>query len=527
MVPLEKGAMLRIALVYPNRYAVGMASLGFQTVYRIWNEQPGVRCERAFATEGPAGEDIRTLESDEPLRRFDIVGFSVSFELDIPNVIRALLTSRIPLLATDRTDKDPFILVGGAVASLNPSPLLPFIDGLQAGEGEDLLQRIAEVFTGQKRSSQRREKILVALSELEGIFIPSMQSRVKRHVLASLEEFSTYTPIVSPFSHFKNMFVVETGRGCTRGCFFCAGQKISFPYRFRSVESVAQAVADYNPGAARIGLEGVGISDYPGLEDLCRHLLDEGYRLSFSSLRPDRVTREFVGIIERSGIKTFTMAPEAGTERLRGCIGKGIMDDVLMRSCRLLSETGVETLKLYFLIGLPGERDEDVDAMVRLVKAMAEAFRVKGRKKTVRVSVNAFVPKPFTEFQWAPMSGSQELSSKRRRIQDGLHGVKGVVISKKSVKEELFQGVLSLGDAQAGLAVADMVRKARPWKQALKEKEIDVNHLLHRARGKDERFSWEFIDATVPREKLWERYQSYPIHEQNHSVRSDRYEWQF
>jgi len=505
---LNENASVRIALVYPNNYGVGMANLGFQTVYRFFNEHPEVRCERAFV-QCFSNSEIRTLESKERLDRFDVIGFSLSFEIDIRNLICCLRKSNITLLAEYRREKEPLVLVGGAVASINPSPLLSFVDGLLIGEGEDLFQQIADVLFSSLYNKICREEKLLALSKIDGVFVPKFCSRAKRHIISSLEAYPIYTPIVTPLSHFANMFVVEVGRGCTRGCFFCAAQKVYYPLRFHSAKSILEIAEEKNPGARRVGLEGAGLSDYPGLETLCEALIEKGYEVSFSSIRADRVTPELVKILNKGGVRSFAMAPEAGSELLRKRIGKGISDDTLERVTYLLGDSSIQTLKLYFLIGLPGETIKDVKAIVKLVKRLSDIFVKKGRKRRIRLSVNAFIPKPFTEFQWAPMASLKELTEKRKYLKQALSSYREVFILPKSSREEILQGLLSLGDMNIGLAMMDAVKNEISWKRALKEREIDIEAILHRQRAFNDTMPWDFIDYKIPKEKLWKRYMKF------------------
>ena len=508
-VPQKGGASVRIALVYPNSYGVGMANLGFQTVYRIFNDHPNVRCERAFVFESPFDHEVRTLESKERLARFDVIGFSLSFELDLVNIIRCLLMAGIPTLAGDRTERDPLVIFGGAVAGLNPSPLLPYLDGLLVGEGEGIFHLMSDVFhrSGKKRNS--REAKLRALAEIDGVFVPTLNSTVKRQKLDVLECYPTYTPMVTPLSHFENMFVVEVGRGCTRGCLFCAAQKVYQPYRFRSVDSIVETVAGKNPGAKRVGLEGAGLSDYPHLEGLCESLIDMEHELSFSSIRPDRLQPELLELLERGGVRTIAMAPETGSEKLRYNIGKRISDKVLKDCVYLLANSSMNNLKLYFMIGLPGETDDDIQAIIDVVLELSGIFSKYQSKKRIRVSVNAFVPKPFTEFQWATMDNEKALARKRKMIIQGLKGKKGITIVTKSSREEIIQGILSLGDERVGFVLLDVVRKGIPMKRAMKENGIDVDSLLYRERSLAVNLPWDFIESDVKKENLWTRYQKY------------------
>ncbi|MCJ7813577.1 B12-binding domain-containing radical SAM protein [bacterium] len=503
----NKSASVKIALVYPNRYCVGMASLGFQTVYRIFNNHPGVRCERAFLYEAPYDREVRTLESGERLSCFDLVGFSLSFELDLFNVIRILMRTGIRILAEDRIEKDPLVFIGGIVTSLNPAPLLPFVDGLVVGEGEKCIHQIADALYAAKQKKVSRPEKLQTLNEIEGIFIPAINTPVKKQILHSLEAYPTYTPIVTPKSHFKNMFIVEVGRGCTRGCLFCAAKKAYYPYRLRSIESIIETVARWNPGAHRIGLGGAALSDYPDLEDLCEAFVNMGHEISLSSIRADRVTPNLVNLLDRGKVKSFTIAPEAGTERLRQSIGKGIADETLKQVVLLLKNSTINIMKLYFLIGLPGETGEDIQAMVRLIQELASIFHSKNKRKLIRLSVNAFIPKPFTEFQWLPMAGERILAEKLCMIKQGLKGKKNIVLISKNLRNDIMEGILSLGDEKVGLTVGETVVKGIPWKKAVKNQGIDVDTLLHHEKSLEAKLPWDFIQNTVSKQKLWDAYQ--------------------
>lgn len=502
----RKEAPIRIALVFPNRYEVGMANLGFQTVFRLWNQHPEVSCERAFFPKADASAGVSTLETCRRLNLFDIVGFSLSFELDLVHILQCMMETGIPLLRSNRTDHDPLILAGGAVTGLNPSPLLPFFDGLLVGDGEGILERMAERFVEMKSRRKRRDARLDQLAELEGCFIPGRSERVKRQVFRSLESIPTYTSIVTAFSHFGNMFVVEVGRGCTRGCLFCAAQKIYSPYRFRSPEMIIETVARYNPGAHRIGLEGAGISDYPELEELSESLVNTGYKISLSSVRSDRITNDLIGILERGDVRSISMAPEAGTERLRRCIGKEIEDETLSACADLLGRSTIDTLKLYYLIGLPGETESDVQSLIEAVRDLSSRF-IAGRKhKHVRLSVNSFIPKAHTEFQWESMNTEREIVRKRRMIYRAMHREKQITCIPKSSRDEVLQGLLSKGDDRVGLALMDAQTTPLTFKQALANRSVDPERVIHRTGMLGETLPWDFIDSRISKKRLWDRY---------------------
>jgi radical SAM superfamily enzyme YgiQ (UPF0313 family) len=506
-MPPKRRASVRIALVYPNAYAVGMASLGFQTVYRLFNEHPDLQCERVFVPAPPLERELRSLESGEPLRAFSFIGVSIAYEPDLVTLVRLLSDAGIPPLASERDDAHTLVFAGGVLGGLNPSPLLPFVDAVLAGEGEGVVPRIAEILVRIRSGPRCRRERLTALGELDGVTIPNRRTQVVRQAVEPLEAYPTYTPVVTPISHFENRFVVELSRGCARRCLFCAGGKVYHPLRFHSPDSVRRTVRDRNPGARRVGLEGASLSDYPGLEELGQSLIEVGHEISFSSVRVDRITPQFLGVLEKGNIRSFTVAPEAGSESLRARIRKEIPDAVLERSTRLIAESPVEVLKLYFLIGLPGETDDDVSAMADLVRRMAGLFLTTSKRR-IRLSVNAFVPKPFTEFQWAAMERPEALSRKRALLEKSLADLRRVVALEKSGREETLQAILAVGDERAGLAVHDRVVLNLPWKRAFEKNGVDPELLIHRSRSLGDALPWDFIQSGISKKTLWDRYQT-------------------
>jgi radical SAM superfamily enzyme YgiQ (UPF0313 family) len=506
-VILKKGAPVRFALVYPNRYQVGMASLGFQTVYRILNQHSMVRCERAFLYDAPFGHDIRALESGQRLDQFDVIGFSLSFEKDIVHVFEILNNLPSPLLFQHRSDADPIILIGGVVSGLNPSPLLPFVDGLLVGEGEGMLFQIADVLSQYIQTKKSRKQILENLSKIGGVYIHGFSSTINRQIQSNLEAYPTYTPVITPLSHFSNMLVVEVARGCRRGCHFCAARHVYYPFRSHSVESILQTIRTHNQQTDKIGLEGAGLSDYKDLVKLCRQLIQEKYQVSFSSIRADCVTPELVEVFDQGNVRSFTIAPEAGTEKLRNRIGKGITDETLINTVRLLSRSKVQTLKLYYLIGCPGENETDIHEIIYLTKELSSIFRNQSKQKKIRVSINGFIPKPFTPFQWATMDSEKELNHKRKSIREALKREKGIVFVPKSAREEILQGALSLGDEKVGQALMDAVQNSISWKEAFKRNGIDMDALLFHERPEETKHPWDFISYPLSKTLLWKQYQ--------------------
>jgi radical SAM superfamily enzyme YgiQ (UPF0313 family) len=477
---IKSEASVEIALVYPNSYAIGMASLGFQSVYRMFNEHPSARCERAFLSEAP-GDRPRTLETHRELGRFDAVGFSISFEPDIPNLLSIWLNSGIPLLHQNRGDRDPLMLVGGVVAFLNPAPLFPFADAFILGEADDLIGPMSDLLLQFKSEKTSRNERLKRLSDLPGVLVPSTGKSASRLICSPLPKTPQFTPIVTPQSHFKNLFVIEIARGCARTCRFCAAKEAYHPFRFFPQESILESIQRNNPGSDAVGLEGAGFSDHPNLLSMTRELSEKGLRVSFSSIRADKVSSDLIEAVSLSGAKTFTIAPETGTERLRNLIGKKMPDTVLLDAAGLLRDHCIHLLKVYFMIGLPFETDVDIAAIPDLIKRLAERFDSGRGGRRIRVSVNAFIPKAFTEFQFAAMASESELREKRRRIAESLKKVNGLEIAPKSIREEMVQAVLSLGGPEVGLTAADVVL-GNSWKDALKKHGVDAG-FIHRERN--------------------------------------------
>lgn len=501
-------ASVRIALVYPNAYEIGMANLGFQTVYRLFNAHPHVRCERAFLYPSPWHQEIRTLESGLSIARFDFIGFSIAYELDILNVVQILYSAGIPPLRKERTEAHPIVFFGGVLGGLNPSPLLPFGDAFLAGEGEGIIEKIAEVLVKYRKQKYAKQQRLEALSQINGIFVQGISHTVEHHVVDSLDVLPIYTSIVTPFSHFANMFVVELSRGCPWHCYFCAGSKVYHPFRVRSPESVLEIVKQFNPGASRIGLESVGLSDYPELEDLCDTLLQMGFSLSFSSLRMDRISWRFVEILQRANIRSFTIAPESGSEQIRKRIRKGITDAQLYTSIERLSQSPVQHLKLYFLLGLPREGIEEAESIAHALLRIKDIFCKNHPKRSIRVSINSFIPKPWTEFQWAGMAPESELKKKWEIIKKELNGIPQIECIPKNIRNEKLQALIARGDERVGLAIYDKVIKGISWRNAFQLHGLDPAE-IHEEKSFSHLFPWDFIQTKIQKSTLWLHYQAY------------------
>lgn len=507
-VAMSSEALVSIALVFPNSYAVGMANLGFQSIYRLFNEFPNVRCERAFLYED-FPDSVRTLESGDALRNFDIVAFSIAYELDFPNLVDILIRAGIEPFAARRNPLDPLIMAGGAMAFLNPTPIAPFVDFFYLGEIEPQIKNLLDLLVEQKEQHSEKDEILSLLAEADGIFVPAKHSAgqpKKRNYFSFKDNTPQFSPVISPDSHFKEMFLVEVGRGCGRHCNFCAASHIYHPFRLFSFDKILATIRDYHQTTKRIGLIGAALSDYPRLSQLCETLVAEGFELGLSSFRLDMITPSFLKILERGKIQSLTFAPEAGTERLRNVIHKNLSARQIFEAAEAIADSTINQIKLYFLIGLPGEREEDIAGIVELAGAIQKIVSRK-KQKTILLSVNTFIPKPFTPFQWAAMETVQDIQRKRNYLDKALRKIAGVRFNKKSAREEILQGIFSLGGEEIAQGIHLKLKNNLDWQTAWKFANVSVAAIIHTSRNFEDELPWDFMDYGISKEKLWQIWQ--------------------
>ena len=504
-VTLPREGVLSVALVFPNSYAVGMANLGFQTVYKLFNEFPGVRCERSFHYQ-KFPTVTKTLESSQELREFDVIAFSVSFEMDYTNVIQILINAGITPLSSKRDFREPLIIAGGAVTFINPTQLAPFVDIFVIGELEPKLNTLLGSLLSSKSQKLPKKEILDSFNSFPDFYVPEkydVKQKVQKVRSYQKIQQPQYSPILSPHGHFKNMFLTEVGRGCGRRCNFCAASFIYYPFRVFPVQNILETIGNFCQGTKRIGLIGSAISDYPGIKDLCEQLVNQGYELGLSSFRLDKITPSFLKVLERGKVKTVTFAVEAGTERLRRLIHKNLSEKQVFDAAGVISKSTTQQVKLYFLIGLPGETWEDIKGIIFLVEKMHRVFAKSKRQKKMTVSVNTFIPKPFTPFQWAPMEKMDAIQVKRKYLTNELKNLPGVQISPKSAKQEILQGIFSLGEQNVGLAIYHKIVDKSDWEQAMLKAGVDKEALLYSPKKYDDVLAWDFIESGVKKEKLW------------------------
>ncbi len=531
------GGKITVALVYPNSYAVGMSNLGFQTIYRHLNALPDVVCERVFMPDAAdVAELARTgaapfsLESQRPLADFHMVGFSVTYEGDYVNVLRILDLSGVPMRAADRRAHDPLVLMGGVCAFSNPEPMAPFMDFVVVGEGEEL---VGELIAAYRERYRDRASFLDLLTAMAGVYVPERYdvryaadgslAAVAAHAgappvvvkrrLDDVNAFRTIAGVKTPNAEYGHMALLEVGKGCGRGCRFCLEGQVYRPVRHRSVAALSETIKQLAAeGEKRIGLVGACVSDYPWIGELLKVVEANGMELSISSLRADSLTEDLAGALARGGHRTLTIAPEAGTERLRRAIRKAITDEQILAACDLVRAHGIPNLKTYFMIGQPTETDADVEAIADLARRLLERLRVldaQGRPfGRLTLSVSSFVPKPWTPFQWAPFAGAEALGRKLETIKRGVRGLSNVRVLHENPREAALQALLARGDRRVGDFLESAARLGGDWRRALREWEGDADFHTMRARALDEPLPWDHFDVGVKKAGLareWER----------------------
>ena len=540
LLAAEQGAVYKqtadviVALAYPNTYHVGMSNLGLQRIYSLLNKRPDTVCERVFLPDEEDREayqaampSLVTLEHRRPLRSADILAFSVSFEQDYLNVVEMLRLGGIRPLRAERTEDDPLLLLGGICTFFNPEPLADLFDVIVVGEAEEAACEVIDAFV--EARDKDRHGLLQRLSRVPGVYVPSFYEvsynddgtiaerraiepgapeRIPKRTYQESAEHPAATVILTPETEFSNMHLAEVTRGCGRHCRFCMAGYIYLPPRNSSLAAAQEEARKADERCGRIGLVGSALSDYPDITDLCASI--EG-SLSVSSLRADSLSRPLIERLAASGHKTISIAPEAASERLRKVINKGITEADILRAADLVFGAGIPNLKLYFIIGLPTETQDDIDAIIDLARKVREVqltyARPLGRIGRITLSVNSFVPKPFTPFQWEPMEDVKSLNRKLRSLEKAVRSIGNMNIIHDLPKWAYAQALLSRGDRKVGSLLLAAYALEGDWKAAGRELGVDLDRHVTRRRGENEVFPWDFIDIGVRKEYLRNEYQ--------------------
>ena len=516
----------RVALVWPNLYFVGMSNLGFQAVYRMLNAHPAVSCERAFL---PGDEDkaelertrspLVSFETGTPLGDFDAIAFSVSFENDYLHVLQVLRLAGIPLRARDRGPRDPLVILGGAAMFLNPEPLAPFADIVAVGEGEPLVPRMMEALLG---APSPREG-MGALSPKEGFYVPSLYE-VRYHADGTVAAHEGPGPVVrqrgwpgkmrfpqsvilTPHTEMSMKFMVEISRGCPCMCRVCWAGYNYLPVRGFTRAELVDRAREVRGFTNRIGLASTAVCDHPEIEGIVDDLAALDYEVSVASLRLDDLTPEFVFKLADTGVQGLTLAPECGSDRMRKILNKQFTNAEILDRATWIFENGIENLKLYYMVGLPFEEHGDVEAIVSLTDQIRERMlavaRGRGRIGRLHPSVNPFVPKPGTPFQWLPMEDPRETDRKLQYLRKAFSRMPNVNAICKSARTGVAQSILALADRRVADALEIAAGERMDFKRAMREARLDAGFYLTRRRTRDEVLPWDVIDNGVSKAYFW------------------------
>jgi len=519
------GGRLRVALAFPNTYFVGMSNLGFQTVYKLFNAEEDIVCERVFlppkselAAQLSSGERLVTIESQTPVNDFDIFAFSVSFEWDYTNVLALLRLAGLKPRAGERTHHDPLVMIGGAVTFVNPEPLALFADIIAAGEGEALIPSLLTAFKG----ASDRDDLLRRLCTERGFYVPSFYD-VRHNDDGTIEAFAPKpgtgappivkkaalrttdavdppaTTIFTPDTEFGSRFLVEVVRGCANLCRFCWAGYNYLPVRAFPKDRILQLAQRARSHSNRVGLVSIALCDHPDIEEILTRLVEMGYSISPASLRLDDLTPTILRLLRQSGERTITIAPETGSDRLRRVINKTITNEEILAAAEMIFASGFENLKLYFMIALPTETEDDLvairDLSVQLRDVMMRHARGRGHIGRIVGSVNPLVPKPGTAYQWLPMEDDSSIERKIRRMRALMADIDNVYFNIKSERHSFYQALLSLGDRRVAPVIEAAERNGGNWRAALAETGVDASFFVFRDRSHDAVLPWDIIDG--------------------------------
>jgi len=496
VVVKDWGGRLPVALIYPNSYYLGMSNLGLHALYNLLNSHDFVVCERVFWQKENQGKKtaILSLESHRPLSDFAVLAFSISYELDYFNVVSILQSSGIPLSAVERDERHPVVIAGGPCVIANPIPLSPFFDCLCIGEAEPILPAILPILS--EGIGGKRQELIQTLASLPGVYVPRHSTTpVVRQWAKNLDDFPVNSTILTTNTELGNLYLIEVERGCNWGCRFCLVSTAFSPMRFRSVDTLLEQAGWGLKYRKRIGLVGPAVLNHPELEQLLVELNNMGAGFSISSLRASNLSDKLIKEIIKGGAKTITLAPEAGSQRLRQVIKKGVSEDDILSATDRLVRQGIRQLKLYFMIGLPSETEEDIEEIINLSLKCKKTIDRYQSGTRLTLNIAPFVPKAGTPFQRASMAPLSTLTRHLSTLKSKL-ATKGIKVKSESPAWSQIQGVLARGDSGVAEVLANMKDVSLSgWRQAVKKCHLDANFYAHQRWNDEQKLPWSVIDS--------------------------------
>ncbi len=508
----DPGGKLNIALVYPNTYWVGMSNLGLQHMYRLFNDQPGILCERFFT------DRQRSVESDRPLNDFHIIAFSISYELDYIEAVKILQANNVPVASGDRGGK-PVVMAGGAAITSNPEPVADAFDICFLGDGEPLPALLDKAYA----ASTGYEEFLDRMNLVPGVYIPSRTRPV--YVGPSIAGFEGLRPqlsfkteldspactsIITKDTAFGDMYLVEIARGCPFSCKFCSAREIYAPYRWAPMERLVPIFAEAARHRNKLGLVSTSLNNHPAAAEIFKELHNRGLKVAPPSLRPGMISNDLIEALATSEVKGVTLAPETGSQDLRFAMGKHITNATILDDVKVLVASGIRDIKLYFMVGLPGETPAHLDETIDLIKRIRQIFIhvSRGNKKigTVSVSINTFVPKPHTPFERHAMVEQGDAKTRIKRIVKGLKGESNITVAFEGPKWAFLQALFARGDRKLLGLIKEMAKyEPANWQRLLKQWQLNPDYYALRQRDAGEILPWSFYTTQCSSEDTYDR----------------------